>query len=411
MLRPEARIYAVPLVLALSLGLSSRLWLFIPDPNVTKDFSAYYNGALQMRFGLSPYPPVVLDRHVPLAPRNEDTPAGTRYYYPPPLGQLMIPFTYLKFRTAIQIWHYLQFPLIVAMIWLLSLCVVPEKRLVVALSLGVLTLMGEPLASELACTQKTVVTGAIVAGALYAFVKGRDGLGGALTGFGAVYAVTPAVFGVWMLRNRRWAAIGACVATIGGLVLVSICIWGPQDWVDFFTKTAPSLADLPHRTRGNQSLPGFLYIANKGLHLPPSALAIITRACSIGVYGTTLWVIWRRPSGPSRGDRDGILRDWGLLTIASLLTAPCAYPYHYLWLLIAAVPALRDVTAGTDKVSTWWALGALIVAHAKARDGLGQLGRLLQYPQLFGGIALFALLVWRSYRPECCRCPESTASG
>lgn len=384
-------------VLASSVAIRYRT--FVLPRTATQDFVAYYRAAVQLQHGASPYPAEVIGRPVPSGVSPElpgDLPVAT-YVNPPLFGQLLAPLTRWDIYTSARLWYVLQFILGGLLVIVLAQCVGPESRLPVGMVLCLVLVWGAPFRSEVRSNQAAHLPVILLAGSALALIRGHPSACGALLGLATAFKLWPGVLVVSLLSGRRWRAVAALCLSCLVLFVVSGLLSGFEHWWDLFRHVLPytaAIAPLAKCPHANQSITGALTMLGRPLGLTEEVCSW-TRACSLLLSGVLFLaaasgvVAWREGAGGEE-----LLREWGLLAIAALVSQPCSYPYHYMALLMPAagmVPALLDRATGrTPRLLGWL---ALVCAHAMALD-IPRLGRLLAYPQLVGSLGMFAWLMW-----------------
>ena len=153
---------------------------------------------------------------------------------------------------------------------------------------------------------------------LLAHQRGRDVLAGLALGAAAAVKPTLALYGLFYLRKRRWAALGAAAATGATLGLGPFLALGPGALADWLAIGRYFAAGDYAAYPSNQSAHGFLLRAFAGG--PRHAPLLASAPLAIGLWLTAiagaavLW--WRGVSGrPERGERAAL--EFGLTAPSS----------------------------------------------------------------------------------------------
>ncbi len=151
------------------------------------------------------------------------------YSYPPSIIPLLIPFGMLPYGVALALWTGANIAAVVAAMRLVA----ANRRAATLLALaapaiGLAAFQG----------QMTAALGALMFAALVTMDR-RPILAGVLLGLLTIKPQLGVVVGAIALLERRYALIGATVATTLALVALSFVVVGPGAWIDYITKTLP----------------------------------------------------------------------------------------------------------------------------------------------------------------------------
>ena len=256
------------------------------------DEYAYWRAATQFAAGGSMYDPTA-------TPGD----ASYGYWYPPPLAQVLAPFTSLvSSETFSVIWTVL----LLGCLWWLG-----GRDVLVALALIAFL----PVAVELRVRNVHLVLAVLIVLAMR-----RSWLFWIPA---AAIKVAPVLGVLYLAAARRWKDALA-VGIVGGAVLVASVLLAPSAWQDFFSIVLPragssgaSILPIPYPVRftaaaGLALVAGRLSVQGRG----PAADALLV--CALILANPTLWVtalsllvalvpLWRSPvrfgSGPATGLR------------------------------------------------------------------------------------------------------------
>ena len=230
-----------------------------------------------------------------------------------------------------------------------------------------------------------------VAGALFAWSRGRPGWTGVMVGLGTAAKLYPLFLlgGVLILawRSRRWGSLGRAVAgAAAAWVLVNLpaVLSGPDQWKVFWSFNSDRGADL-----------GSLWLVASGFfHTTFSASTI--NSWSWLLFGAWCAVVL---AVGLLARRTPTLAELGLLVVTGFLIVNKVYsPQYVLWLLPLAVlarPRWRDqlVWQGAELVyfaSVWWYLGTFLTSGSGTGHPFYDLAVLVR---VAGQLFLVALVV------------------
>jgi len=183
-----------------------------------RDFAILYTGAHLYRAGVSFYDPGMdrvegVNRNVALI--EEARRLGTlhahdglvhihAFSYPPFTVLPFVPFTFLAWRHAVVVWMALSLALIVGA--LVAIARAAGLSLAGTLTLAAIFLASEPLENSMALGQINQLVLALVSVFVWAFVSGRDVVGGVALGMATALRFHPALFIGWLAWRCRWRA-------------------------------------------------------------------------------------------------------------------------------------------------------------------------------------------------------------
>jgi hypothetical protein len=286
-----SRLLPSPLLILLA-GIGTFLLLVVATTawNAPTDEYAYWRAATQFAAGGSMYDPTA-------TPGD----ASYGYWYPPPLAQVLAPFTSLiSSETFSVIWTVL----LLGCLWWLG-----GRDVLVALALIAFL----PVAVELRVRNVHLVLAVLVVLALR-----RSWLFWIPA---AAIKVAPVLGVLYLAAARRWKEALA-VGIVGGAVLLASVLLAPSAWQDFFSIVLPragssgaSILPIPYPVRfaaaaGLALVAGRLSVQGRG----PAADALLV--CALILANPTLWVtalsllialvpLWRNPVGSGPGTSSG----------------------------------------------------------------------------------------------------------
>jgi uncharacterized membrane protein len=251
---------------------------------------------------------------------------------------------------------------------------------------------------------------ACVAGALFAWSRGRPGWTGVMIGLGTAAKLYPLFLlgGVLVLawRSRRWGSLGRAVAgaAVSWLVVnLPALLTGPDQWKVFWTFNSDRGADL-----------GSVWLVASGMfHTTFSAATI--NSWSWLLFGTWCAVVL---GVGLLARRTPTLAELGLLIVTGFLVVNKVYsPQYVLWLLPLAVlarPRWRDqlVWQGAELfyfAAVWWYLGTFLTSGSGTRHPFYDLAVLVRVAGQLFLVALVGLSWFPRRRPAQLTETESNA--
>lgn len=242
-----------------------------------------------------------------------------------------------------------------------------ERRLVWILG-AALTLLFYPLVKAFTLGQIQTLITALVACAMLAWVRGREGWAGACVALACLVKPQIGLLVVWALLRRRWRFAWAWAAVVVPIGLWSVARYGVANQFDYVRQlsfiTAHSWSYAP-----NQSVAGIL---NRALfigqnlewdthYVSYNAVVYVGTVVSSGLFVLTGLFVGLRTARVDDHD----LAPLALATLCFTMASPVAWEHHYgvlapalAWLAPLAAGAVRRGSAGT-----WLAVAYLAVAN------------------------------------------------
>ncbi len=142
--------------------------------------------------------------------------------------------------------------------WVAEACGVQERRSCLAALTWVLA-GGLMFNSIVRCETDMFVVGLAAGGMVLLLERGRPWSGGFLWGIAAAFKLTPALFGVYVLCRRKWAALsGMAVGVAVCCVFMPALVWGPAGAVDRYRSWFRRVL-IPYGARGPERFIGRAY--------------------------------------------------------------------------------------------------------------------------------------------------------
>jgi alpha-1,2-mannosyltransferase len=345
----------------------------------------------------------------PIYSAMTEAPQLLPFTYPPFAAVLAIPLALVPFGAVGWLWTLAQVVANVAIVWYAGWRLVHRSRALAPITLALLTapmLWLHPVSDGIRFGQ---VNAFMVLACLMDLRQPRPGLlrrvpPGVLVGLAMSIKLTPGVFVVHYLVNRRWreaaTAVGTAVAvTLGAWVLLpgaSFAFWGGalQD---------PARLG-PNAGTSNQSIRGFL------LRVGPQGLpgTVLWLAC-VAVVGVIGFQLARR----AYRAHDSV-SEVAVVGLMAVLLSPVAWIHHLHWMVVVILAVLgaeplrdrRRIVAAAAITGfflcrlPWWGISWL-----NHPEWPRWIGRVLQNADTFGCLGALALLWWALHLRE----PEATA--
>jgi alpha-1,2-mannosyltransferase len=325
------------------------------------------------------------------------------FTYPPFAAILAIPLAFLPFGAVGWLWTAAQIAATTAIVWYAGWRLIHKTGALAPLTLAVLTapmLWLQPVSDGIRFGQ---INAFMVLACLMDLRKPRPGVlrrvpPGVLVGLAMSIKLTPGVFVVHYLINRRWREAFTAIATA---VVVTVAAWLvlPEASFAFWGGALQDPTRLgPNSGTSNQSIRGFLLRVGPA-GMPGTALWLVLVAI-VGVIGFSLA---RRAY--LAGDSISEVAAVGLMAV---LLSPVAWIHHLHWMVVVVFAVLgadplRDrrrlwaagaITAFFLCRMPWWGITWLSHPELPAWPG-----RILQNADTFFSLAALGLLWWALHLP------------
>jgi len=312
------------------------------------------------------------------------------YLYPPPALFLYLPFSLLPFPLAAKLWLLVNLGAL-ALALHLSLGFVAEHR---EAKMAVLCMF-----LLLPATSHTLRLGQIniwVLLCLLAMIRSlaerRDAAAGVLLAAAMMLKVTPGIFLLYLVAQRRWKAALACLLGSAGLLGAAWVAFGHSASPAVLAQRLPAHSAWAAGQPNNQSLCGLLC----DIGVAQGRAIALALAGLLVVVTVLVWLLTYR-SAPSA---ERIALDVGLGAVVSLLISPCTMPHHYMILLISLTALFSVWPYVTNRPLTiamaCACIGGLSLQYDLERPGEGLLAGLqavLGYPWVLWALVLWLLLM------------------
>lgn len=276
------------------------------------------------------------------------------FTYPPFSALVFAPLNWLPWTVTRVIWHAGSIAALTAILYLTLRLLGragpgagrPIPSLGGTLLAGTAAAMWlEPVRTNFNYGQINLFLAVLVLGAA---VAARDALAGTLVGLAAGIKLVPAVTGLYLLAQRRYAAaLWSVLVFLGGVGVMAAII--PRETRRYFT----SLIFDPART-------GPIYSAiNQSWRGALSRLAghDVSTSWVVVCVLTVVVAIWATWSASRAGDRTAAML---AVQMMGLLVSPISWSHHWIWVLPVLVWSIFGPAAGDRRVR--WLAGAWLAA-------------------------------------------------
>ena len=316
-----------------------------------RDFSNYYESAWALRHGIDPY-------SADLTPIGDqlglETGGLLHASETPPFLLCFEPLTWLRPRVAFWIWTGINFSaLAIAMYLLLAHRRGLSRR--TAWLLAGLILMSAPVNLNLYWGQSQLIVLALLAGAMRAMERKREGTAGLLIAAAALLRAYPLLLAGYFVIRRKWRAVAFATAGIAAGLFVTVATVGFTQSLSF-VHGALWLTDYSIVNRvDNLSLGPFVsrtWWAFTGT-APGSSTDWIRRAAvavaDIVVLGMTI-----RATLADASRRDPDWRVYSLWIATAIMFSPVAWHHYLLLLTIPFVQLVASAAQGRSRSRAVW---------------------------------------------------------
>jgi len=282
-------------------------------------------------------------------------PAAPVYKFPPLYAMLLLPVARGGPRPELNFAHWtLQIGLYAGAVALAvaALRGREPRRLVIAAAL--LALNFEPFFETLWRLQLEGPILLLLGGALFLHLRGRDGPAGAALGVAAALKLYPAFLLLYFLVRRRFAVVGWALLSSLLVLVAGLIVIGPAQNAAYFFHVLPALSrESPTLSPENLGLGRYL---RELFGLGVDGAGLVARLIGLGLVGTTLLVVLRRPAESIRGRATAV--EATLFVPLMLLLMPNSWVNYQLLLVL---PLLALVAVGLEEGASpaLWVLVAL----------------------------------------------------
>lgn len=205
------------LLMALALALYCRGPVFTAWNTInSNDFKHMYLGMKALLDGISPYSFQALHHQAALQGYRQIS--LNPYVYLPFTGHALAFLAPFRLEQAVVIWFVMNHLFVAGSVVLLS-GLWPRQRLWAVAGLTLAFAVSFPLIRTLTAGQLNLALLLMILAARELFLRRRDRLAGAVLAFATLFKLMPGIFGIFLLLQRRWRAVGAAV--VSGVLLLA----------------------------------------------------------------------------------------------------------------------------------------------------------------------------------------------
>ena len=316
-----------------------------------RDFSNYYESAWALRHGIDPY-------SADLTPIGDqlglETGGLLHASETPPFLLCFEPLTWLRPRVAFWIWTGINFSaLAIAMYLLLAHRRGLSRR--TAWLLAGLILMSAPVNLNLYWGQSQLIVLALLAGAMRAMERKREGTAGLLIAAAALLRAYPLLLAGYFVIRRKWRAVAFATAGIAAGLFVTVATVGFTQSLSF-VHGALWLTDYSIVNRvDNLSLGPLVsrtWWAFTGT--APGSSADWLRRAAIAVAGIVVLGMTIRATLADANRRDPDWRVYSLWIATAIMLSPVAWHHYLLLLTIPFVQLVASAAQGRSRSRAVW---------------------------------------------------------
>ena len=316
-----------------------------------RDFSNYYESAWALRHGIDPY-------SADLTPIGDqlglETGGLLHASETPPFLLCFEPLTWLRPRVAFWIWTGINFSaLAIAMYLLLAHRRGLSRR--TAWLLAGLILMSAPVNLNLYWGQSQLIVLALLAGAMRAMERKREGTAGLLIAAAALLRAYPLLLAGYFVIRRKWRAVAFATAGIAAGLFVTVATVGFTQSLSF-VHGALWLTDYSIVNRvDNLSLGPLVsrtWWAFTGT--APGSSADWLRRAAIAVAGIVVLGMTIRATLADANRRDPDWRVYSLWIATAIMFSPVAWHHYLLLLTIPFVQLVASAAQGRSRSRAVW---------------------------------------------------------
>ena len=329
-----------------------------------RDFSNYYESAWALRHGIDPY-------STSLTPIGEQLSLETNWLVhaseTPPFLLCFEPLTWLRPKVAFWIWTAINFSALAIAMYLL-LAHRPSLTGRTALLLAGLMLMSAPVNLNFYWGQSQLMILALMAAAMRAMERKRDGAAGLLIGAAALLRAYPLLLVGYFVFRRKWRAVIFATVGIAAGGFATVAILGLSQTLSF-VHGALWLTDYRVVNRVDDlSLGPFvsrMFWAITGT--APGSPVDWGRRAAIATADVVVLGLTIRATLADARRRDPDWRIYSLWIATAIMLTPVGW-HHYLVLL--AIPFVQMVAAAQGRSGSraiWMAASAYILSAISLR--------------------------------------------
>ena len=235
------------------------------------------------------------------------------WLYPPTYVLMILPFGLLSYFSALALWQTLPlagFMLVMSRIGLPALlfCLMPLSAAVV---------------QTIVTGQNGLLAALLLAGGLLSLER-HPRIAGVIFALATFKPQFVLLVGPALLVGGQWRALGAMVAALVVLIIITVVAFGPGPWVAFFQNLSYAQDQVAAGNLPWRRMPT-IFVAARMSGLDATSAQLIQGVVALGVAAGVAWAWWRRVPFNLRA---------ALLVAAIPLATPFAYDYDQVILLL-----------------------------------------------------------------------------
>ena len=235
------------------------------------------------------------------------------WLYPPTYVLMILPFGLLSYFSALALWQTLPlagFMLVMSRIGLPALlfCLMPLSSAIV---------------QTIVTGQNGLLTALLLAGGLLSLER-HPRIAGVIFALATFKPQFVLLVGPALLVGGQWRALGAMVAALVVLIIITVVAFGPGPWFAFFQNLSYAQDQVAAGNLPWRRMPT-IFVAARMSGLDATSAQLIQGVVALGVAAGVAWVWWRRVPFNLRA---------ALLVAAIPLATPFAYDYDQVILLL-----------------------------------------------------------------------------
>ncbi len=258
------------------------------------------------------------------------------YIYPPILADLVLPLTFLRGRTAGELWVVINLLALGGTAFLTArlLGVRPVSLPGAALLVGLLLLYSTVFC--LIWGQVTILLLLLWAAGMLFYQRGWHAASAFVFALATAIKLTPLVVVAPMLLWREWRWLRQYSVFLVALTALMVVINGPAPLADYIFHVMPSMAAAGTSDFENKSLLSSVQLLYAALHgnslktatpAAPHGIIIAAKVSALALGGLTLLLVWRLGRAMTVADRLLSLSFFGLLSVC---IAPISWKHAYI---------------------------------------------------------------------------------
>jgi hypothetical protein len=235
------------------------------------------------------------------------------WLYPPTYVLMILPFGLLSYFSALALWQTL--PLAGFMLVMSRIGLAPLLYWLIPLSAAVI--------QTIVTGQNGLLVALLMAGGLLSLER-HPRIAGVIFALATFKPQFVLLVGPALLVGGQWRALGAMVAALVVLIIITVVAFGPGPWFAFFQNLSYAQDQVAAGNLPWRRMPT-IFVAARMSGLDTTSAQLIQGVVALGVAAGVAWAWWRRVPFNLRA---------ALLVAAIPLATPFAYDYDQVILLL-----------------------------------------------------------------------------